>query len=39
MIETIGPGVFNQGVRDARRYLQERLDDLESEVWEPEAEL
>lgn len=32
----LGPVVYNQGVQDARGYLQERLDDLEGEVYEPE---
>ena len=37
VMEAIGPAVFNQGVLDARRWMQSRLDDLEGEVWEPEA--
>lgn len=35
-VAEIGPVVYNQGVQDARGFLQERLDDLEGEVYEPE---
>ncbi|MGI9627774.1 MAG: DUF2164 domain-containing protein [Longimicrobiales bacterium] len=33
----LGPQVYNQGVQDARRFLQEKLDDLDGEVHEPEG--
>ena len=33
----IGPAVYNQGVQDARRFIQEKLEDLEVEVYEPES--
>lgn len=36
-LETLGPQVYNQAVQDARRYMQERLDDLEGEVYRPEG--
>ncbi|MCA9737637.1 MAG: DUF2164 domain-containing protein [Gemmatimonadota bacterium] len=33
----LGPQIYNQGVQDARRYLQQRLDDLDGEVHEPDG--
>ncbi|MDH5589608.1 MAG: DUF2164 domain-containing protein [Gemmatimonadota bacterium] len=36
-LEALGPQVYNQAVHDARRYLQEKLDDLDGEVYEPEG--
>ena len=36
-LEKLGPPVYNQGVQDARRFLQEKLDDLEGDVYEPEV--
>lgn len=33
----LGPHVYNQAVQDARKYLQEKLDDLDGEVHVPEA--
>ena len=35
-LENLGPQVYNQGVQDARRFLQDRLDDLDGEVYQPE---
>ena len=35
-VAELGPAVYNQGVQDARKHLQERLDDLEGEVYEPD---
>jgi uncharacterized protein (DUF2164 family) len=35
-IAELGPAVYNQGVRDACGYLQEKLGDIEGEVYEPE---
>jgi uncharacterized protein (DUF2164 family) len=32
----LGPPVYNQGVRDAASYLQEKLTDIEGEVYETE---
>ncbi len=34
--EALGPQVYNQAVQDARKFMQERLDDLDAEVHEPE---
>lgn len=33
----LGPQVYNQAVQDARKVMQERLDDLDAEVYEPEG--
>ena len=33
---TLGPPVYNQGVRDASRYMQDKLTDIEGEVYETE---
>ena len=35
-IAELGPATYNQGVRDACAALQEKLGDLEGEVYEPE---
>lgn len=32
----LGPPVYNQGVRDASSYIQEKLMDIEGEVYERE---
>jgi len=34
--EALGPQVYNQAVQDARRFMQQRLDDLDGEVHQPE---
>lgn len=36
-VEQLGPAVYNQGVRDAHAYMQEKLTDLEGEVYERES--
>ena len=36
-VEHLGAPVYNQAVQDARRYVIERLDDLEGDIHEPEA--
>ena len=33
----LGPQVYNQGVQDARVFMQRKLDDLDGEVHEPEG--
>ena len=33
----LGPQVYNQAVQDARAYLQQKLDDLDGEVYESEG--
>jgi uncharacterized protein (DUF2164 family) len=35
-VRELGPPVYNQAVRDACGYMQEKLADLEGEVYEPE---
>lgn len=35
-IRTLGPSVYNQAVQDVRKYMQERLDDLDAEFYEAE---
>jgi uncharacterized protein (DUF2164 family) len=35
-IRELGPPVYNQGVRDACAYLQEKLGDIEGDVYEAE---
>jgi uncharacterized protein (DUF2164 family) len=37
-VRELGPPVYNQGVRDACRYLQDKLGDIDGEVYEPEPE-
>ena len=33
----LGPPVYNQGVRDASNFIQEKLGDIEGEVYERES--
>lgn len=33
MLQTLGPGIYNQAVQDARAHLQSKLDDLDGEVY------
>ncbi len=33
MIETLGPGIYNQAVQDVRGHLQSKLDDLSGEIY------
>ncbi|NJD19914.1 MAG: DUF2164 domain-containing protein [Gemmatimonadetes bacterium] len=35
-LDALGPQVYNQAVQDARKFMQERLDDLDAEVHVPE---
>ena len=37
MAEGLGLAVYNQAVQDARKFMQERLDDLAGDVYEPEV--
>ena len=32
----LGPPVYNQGVRDAARYVQDKLTDIDGEIYERE---
>ena len=36
-LATLGPQVYNQAVQDARKFMQERLDELDGDVHEPES--
>jgi uncharacterized protein (DUF2164 family) len=36
-VRELGPPVYNQGVRDACAYLQDKLLDVEGEVYERES--
>jgi len=36
-VRELGPPVYNQGVRDASSFIQERLADIEGEVYEQET--
>jgi uncharacterized protein (DUF2164 family) len=35
-VRELGPPVYNQGVRDACAYVQDKLGDIEGEIYEPE---
>jgi len=35
-LRELGPAVYNQGVRDACGYVQDKLADIEGEIHEPE---
>jgi uncharacterized protein (DUF2164 family) len=35
-IEKLGPPVYNQAIRDAHAFIQEKLTDLEGDFYEPE---
>ena len=36
-VRELGPPVYNQGVRDASSFIQERLADIEGEVYEQDT--
>jgi uncharacterized protein (DUF2164 family) len=36
-LAALGPQIYNQAVQDARKFMQERLDDLDGEVYQPEG--
>ena len=38
-VKELGPPVYNQGVRDAAGYLQQKLSDIEGDVYEREPRL
>ena len=35
-VKELGAPVYNQAIRDAHKFLQERLNDLDAEYYEPE---
>jgi uncharacterized protein (DUF2164 family) len=36
-LRQLGPPVYNQGVRDAVGYIQDKLGDIEGEIYESES--
>ena len=36
-VSILGPQIYNQAVQDARKFIQQRLDDLDGEVYLPES--
>ena len=38
-VRELGPPVYNQGVRDASSYMQEKLSDIEGEVYRERARI
>jgi uncharacterized protein (DUF2164 family) len=36
LIAAVGPQIYNQAVQDARKYMQQKLDDLDAEIHEPD---
>lgn len=34
-LKTLGPPVYNEGIRDAQTYLRDKVEDLDGEYWEP----
>lgn len=38
MLRRLGAPIYNQAIQDARRFMQEKLEDLEGEFYEPEDE-
>lgn len=36
LVKELGAPVYNQAIRDARGFIQEKLDDLDAEFYEPE---
>ena len=37
-VRELGPAVYNQGVRDACGYVQDKLSDVDGEIHEPEPQ-
>lgn len=37
LLRLAGPQLYNQAVQDARAFMQQKLDDLEGEVYFPEG--
>ena len=36
LVQELGPPIYNQGVRDAAAFVQDKLADIEGEVYERE---
>jgi uncharacterized protein (DUF2164 family) len=39
LVARLGPPIYNQAIQDARGFLQERLDDLDAEFYEPDPDV
>ena len=37
-VKNLGPPVYNQAIRDAHGFLQEKLVDLEGDFYQPDGE-
>ena len=37
IVVEVGAPVYNQAIRDARGFVQDKLDDLDAEFFEPES--
>ncbi len=37
MLHQIGPSQYNQAIADVRKYMAEKIDDLDGEFYEPEV--
>lgn len=37
MLHQIGPSQYNQAIADARKYMAEKIDDLDTEFYEPDV--
>lgn len=35
-VRALGPAVYNQAIQDARKFVLEKLDDLDADLYEPE---
>jgi len=35
-VRELGPPVYNQAIRDAHAFIQDKLEDLEGEIYEPD---
>ena len=38
LLTQLGAPVYNQAIQDARKFFEEKLEDLEGEFYEPEDE-
>lgn len=36
-LAVLGPQVYNQAIQDARRFMQQKMEDLDGEVHQPEG--
>ena len=37
-VKSLGPPIYNQAIQDARKFMAERLEDLDATFHEPEEE-